>query len=52
MSKTTKQFDNIKEAKAYEKSELKLGKTTNFHPYKVRMSYKGKNKTFFDVTSW
>lgn len=51
MAKRTKQFDNLKEAKAYERAEKKAGKKTNFHPYKVHMSYKGKNKTFYDVSS-
>ncbi len=51
MGKRTKLFDNLKEAKSYEKAEKKAGRKTNFHPHKEHMSYKGKNKTFYDVSS-
>jgi len=52
MTKKTKQFDTLKEAKEYEKSEKKRGKQTSLHAHKEHLSYRGHNKTFYDVSSW
>lgn len=50
--KITKQFDNLKDAKQFQYEQVKQGKQTNLHGYRVKISYAGKNKTFYDVTSW
>jgi hypothetical protein len=48
--KTTKMFDNLKEANNYKREQIKLGFTVNIHAHKEHLSYKGKNHTFYDVT--
>ena len=52
MVRKTKQFDTLKEAKEYVKSERKQGKQTNMGAHKEHLSYRGRNKTFYDVRSW
>ena len=51
MTKRTKQFDTLKEAKSYEKAEKRAGRKTSIRPHREHMSYRGKNKTFYDVSS-